>query len=61
MTGDNKYWTSRDGQMVTVPPIDELCLALKEKFMRQLEDNQRLKEENENSRMAFGRKMKLLA
>ena len=43
---DYTYTAGRDGKTVTVPPIDELCLILKDKFLRQEEENQRLKEEN---------------
>lgn len=46
MLEDREYSTHIDGKWVKVPPIDDLCLALKEKFIRQLEDNQRLQEEN---------------
>lgn len=45
---NHTYATYRDGQYVTVPPIDELCLALKEKFLRQEEDLERLRQENKN-------------
>ena len=34
---DVRYSTYRDGEYITVPPMDELCLALKDKFMRQEE------------------------
>lgn len=44
---DKKYWATRDGELVAVPPINELCLALKDKFLRQEEQNKRLREENE--------------
>ena len=32
---DVRYSTYRDGEYIMVPPIDELCLALKEKFIGQ--------------------------
>lgn len=41
---DHAYSTHRDGIYVTVPPIDKLCAILKEKFLRQEEDNERLKQ-----------------
>lgn len=34
---DNEYFAYRDGKLVDVPTIDKLCLALKDKFMRQFE------------------------
>ena len=43
---DNSYCAYRDGKFVEVPKIEELCLALKDKFMRQEECNQYLSEEN---------------
>lgn len=43
---DNTYSTYRDGKYIIVPPIDDLCLALKDKFLRQEEQNNYLKEEN---------------
>ena len=43
---DNSYCAYRDGKFVEVPKIEELCLALKDKFMRQEERNQYLSEEN---------------
>lgn len=46
MSKDYRYSTYRDGNYVDVPPIEELCLILKDKFMRQDEDNERLRDEN---------------
>ena len=43
---DSAYSTYRDGEYIEVPPIDKLCLALKEKFLRQEEENERLKAKN---------------
>lgn len=43
---DNSYCAYRDGKFVEVPKIDELCLALKDKFMRQEEKMKYLSEEN---------------
>lgn len=43
---DHSYSSYRDGQYVEVPPIDKLCLSLKDKFLRQEEENQKLREEN---------------
>lgn len=43
---DNSYCAYRDGKFVEVPKIDELCLALKDKFMRQEEKIKYLSEEN---------------
>lgn len=43
---DSRYGAYRDGKFVDVPPIDELCLTLKDKFMRQDEENERLRNEN---------------
>lgn len=43
---DGQYSTYRDGEWVSVPPIDKLCLALKEKFMRQEERIEYLEKEN---------------
>ena len=43
---DNSYCAYRDGKFVEVPKIEDLCLALKDKFMRQEERNQYLSEEN---------------
>ena len=34
---DNSYCAYRDGKFVEVPKIEDLCLALKDKFMRQEE------------------------
>ena len=34
---DIRYSAYRDGEYITIPPIDELCLVLKDKFMRQEE------------------------
>ena len=42
---DARYFTYRDGKDITVPPIDELCLALKDKFMRQEETIESLRDE----------------
>lgn len=47
---DTTYWSSRDGKMMVVPPIDDLCLALKDKFLRLQEDNERLENEMKNMR-----------
>ena len=44
---DVHYSTYRNGKFIDVPPIDNLCLALKDKFEKQEEENNRLKEENE--------------
>ena len=44
---DNEYFAYRDGKLVDVPTIDKLCLALKDKFMRQFEKNILLEEELE--------------
>ena len=46
---DNSYCAYRDGKFVEVPKIEELCLALKDKFMRQEECNQYLSEENKKT------------
>lgn len=43
---DTRYSTYRDGKFIDVPPIDELCLALKDKFVRQEEINNMLRTEN---------------
>ena len=43
---DTSYCAYRDGKFVEVPKIDELCLALKDKFMRQEEKIKYLSEEN---------------
>ena len=43
---DYEYSANRDGEFVTVPPIDKLCLILKDKFLRQEENNEYLREEN---------------
>lgn len=43
---DTSYCAYRDGKFVEVPKIDELCLALKDKFMRQEEKMKYLSEEN---------------
>ena len=43
---DNSCYAYRDGKFVKIPNIEDLCLALKEKFMRQEECNQHLSEEN---------------
>ena len=43
---DNSYCAYRDGKFVSVPKIDELCFALKDKFMRQEEKMDYLSEEN---------------
>ena len=42
---DIRYSTYRDAKYITVPPMDELCLALKDKFIRQEEVIKDLKEE----------------
>ena len=42
---DVTYSTYRDGQYINVPPMDELCLALKDKFMRQEETIEVLRDE----------------
>ena len=42
---DGRYSAYRNGMNITVPPMDELCLALKDKFMRQEERIEYLKEE----------------
>lgn len=47
---DYQYHTHRDGKYVTVPPIDDLCLALKDKFMRQEEQIDSLREQNRELR-----------
>lgn len=43
---DTRYSAHRDGEFITVPPIEELCLILKDKFLRQEETIKRLMEEN---------------
>ena len=43
---DMEYCTYRDGKYVKVPKIDDLCLALKEKFLSQQETIDKLKKEN---------------
>lgn len=43
---DYQYSAHRDGHYVTVPPIDDLCYILKDKFMRQAERIEYLQEEN---------------
>ena len=43
---DKKYSTYKDNKWIHVPPIDDLCSALKEKFKNQEEENNRLREEN---------------
>lgn len=43
---DTRYSAHRDGESITVPPIEELCLILKDKFLRQEETIKRLIEEN---------------
>lgn len=45
---DIRYNIYKDGKSITVPPIDELCTALKEKFLHQEETIEHLKEEIEN-------------
>lgn len=42
---DVRYSAYRDDKYITVPPMDELCLALKDKFMRQEEKIEHLEEE----------------
>ncbi|MGN0437000.1 MAG: hypothetical protein ACI4F4_00635 [Lachnospiraceae bacterium] len=42
---DNRYFTYIDGELVNVPPIDELCACLKEKFLKQEKRNEYLQEE----------------
>lgn len=44
---DSEYSGYRDNRWINIPPIDDLCLALKDKFKRQEEENNRLREENE--------------
>lgn len=44
---DFLYYTQKDGKYITVPPIDDLCFALKEKFKNQEERITHLQEENE--------------
>ena len=46
--GDIEYCTYRDGKYVKVPKIDDLCLALKEKFLSQQKVIDKLKKENKN-------------
>ena len=36
----------REGEFITVPPIEKLCLMLKDKFLRQEDTIKRLMEEN---------------
>lgn len=60
---DTGYFTSINGDFVRVPPIDDLCLVLKEKFLGQLEREEyltkRIKElENENWKDEELQKMK---
>ena len=43
---DDLCYTFNNGKMITIPPIDELCTSLKEKFWRQERVNECLKEEN---------------
>jgi len=45
---DIRYSVYRDNEYIMVPPIDELCLALKEKFLGQEEKIEYLKEEIKN-------------
>lgn len=40
---DSNYYTYRDGKYINVPPIDDLCLALKDKFLKQEEQIKQLK------------------
>lgn len=42
---DIRYSAYRDGEYITIPPIDELCLVLKDKFMRQEEKIEYLQKE----------------
>ena len=42
---DGSYSAYRDGEYIMVPPMDKLCLALKDKFMRQEERIEYLEEE----------------
>ena len=42
---DVRYSTYRDGKYITVPTMDELCLALKDKFISQEEKIEYLEEE----------------
>lgn len=42
---DVRYSTYKDGKYITVPPMDELCLALKDKFISQEEKIEYLREE----------------
>ena len=44
---DEKCWVNKGGRMIEIPPIDDLCEALKEKFERQVRVNDKLREENE--------------
>lgn len=43
---DSRYSTYVDGKFVEVPPMEQLCAALKEKFSQQERENERLREEN---------------
>lgn len=45
---DREYSCHRDGKFIIVPPIEELCLELKDKFLRQEEEKKRLIEENKH-------------
>ena len=42
---DVRYSAYRDNKYIEVPPMNELCLALKDKFMRQEEKIEHLEEE----------------
>lgn len=43
---DSKYWTYKDGKMIEIPPIKEICVSLEKKFLDQEKENERLREEN---------------
>jgi hypothetical protein len=44
---DKRFYKCVNGKLITIPPMDELCEMLKEKFAEQALTNELLKEENE--------------
>lgn len=52
---DKKFWTNVDGHILEVPSINDLCLALKEKFARQERELEMLRVENDKLKTGIWR------
>lgn len=52
---DKKFWTNVDGHILEAPSINDLCFALKEKFVRQERELEMLRVENDKLKSGIWR------